>query len=66
MRSFGIALELEKEEMYVRKGAKRLAVVVYPDMWKRPIDRNVIYLSDNMLRSTKPLALDVIRHSLAD
>lgn len=66
MKSFGIVLELEQEEMYVRKGAKRLAVVVYPDMWKRPIDRNVIYLSDNMLRSAKPLALDVIRNSLAD
>lgn len=66
MKSFGISLELEQEEMYVRKGAKRLAVVVYPDMWKRPIDRNVIYLSDNMLCSAKPLALDVIRHSLAD
>lgn len=57
----GIGLEKTEDGIYAVQGDRRRMVHVYPDMWAIPRNRDALYLSDNLLKRAKPLALEAIR-----
>lgn len=59
----GCNLEEQDGHIQCTKNNTVKKIIVYPAMWKEPINANTIYISDALLKYAKPLAVDKIFNS---
>ncbi len=56
----GIELDYCNNDIFVVRNGIRKRLVVYPAMWKEPVDQNTIYVSDFLIKNAKPYAVKKI------
>lgn len=53
----GYSLDMSEQSLEVSKDEKNKKFVVYPAMWREPVDSDTVYVSDAYLKYAKPYAV---------
>lgn len=60
----GVRIDVSYETVWAEGCYGKKKVIVYPAMWKKPVEENTIFVSDVYLKYAKPYALKTIVDSL--
>ena len=60
----GVRIDVSHETVWAEGCYGKKKVIVYPAMWKKPVEENTIFVSDVYLKYAKPYALKTIVDSL--
>lgn len=60
LKSIDYQIDFDEQKIYCEHGGTRKELVVYPAMWRKPQESNVIFVSKALIQYAKPYALDQI------